>query len=357
MAAILEKFDLPALKVGNQPVVRVALFVGRMIMMGLALSVSYFAFDKFVMDPRRDAENLELATEQAVEQAIAKMEAALPERSIAVLPFVDLSEEGDNEYFSDGIAEELLNLLAKIPELRVISRSSAFSFKGKDFDIPSIASQLKVRHILEGSVRKSGNQVRITAQLIDANTDSHLWSETYDRTMDNIFAIQDEISARVVEQLRITLVGEAPRAEVSPPEAYTAYLQARHLSRQQAQDANESAIELFRKGRGPAPPDGSLDLPSAARFDPGSTDCVADIRPLIRTIRLLETQHPVAVVEEQATEQLMRQVPELRMQERLGVRGATNGMARWQGLYEKPAGQLWQGEQDLQPFFRDAGNR
>jgi TolB-like protein len=251
MAAILEKFDLPALKVGNQPVVRVALFVGnrelRMIMMGLALSVSYFAFDKFVMDPRRDAENLELATEQAVEQAIAKMEAALPERSIAVLPFVDLSEEGDNEYFSDGIAEELLNLLAKIPELRVISRSSAFSFKGKDFDIPSIASQLKVRHILEGSVRKSGNQVRITAQLIDANTDSHLWSETYDRTMDNIFAIQDEISARVVEQLRITLVGEAPRAEVSPPEAYTAYLQARHLSRQQAQDANESAIELFRK--------------------------------------------------------------------------------------------------------------
>jgi TolB-like protein len=218
----------------------------RMIMMGLALSVSYFAFDKFVMDPRRDAENLELATEQAVEQAIAKMEAALPERSIAVLPFVDLSEEGDNEYFSDGIAEELLNLLAKIPELRVISRSSAFSFKGKDFDIPSIASQLKVRHILEGSVRKSGNQVRITAQLIDANTDSHLWSETYDRTMDNIFAIQDEISARVVEQLRITLVGEAPRAEVSPPEAYTAYLQARHLSRQQAQDANEGAGRLRR---------------------------------------------------------------------------------------------------------------
>ncbi len=103
------------------------------------------------------------------------------EKSIAVLPFVNMSDDASNEYFSDGISEELLNLLAKIPQLRVISRSSAFSFKGKDIDIPTLAKRLNVAHVLEGSVRKSGNRVRITAQLIEARSDTHLWSATYDR--------------------------------------------------------------------------------------------------------------------------------------------------------------------------------
>ena len=219
----------------------------RIIMVVLAVSLGYFAIDKFVLDPQRDAERLEVATGEAVEKAFADVEAALPERSIAVLPFVDMSPEGDQEYFSDGIAEELLNLLAKIPELRVISRSSAFTFKGKDIDVPRIAKQLRVRHILEGSVRKSGNQLRITAQLIDARTDTHLWSETYDRALENIFVIQDEISAAVVEKLKISLLGEAPTVDETDSGAYALFLQASHLRRQNTSESLEKAVVLYQE--------------------------------------------------------------------------------------------------------------
>ena len=175
-------------------------------------------------------------------------------KSIAVLPFVDMSAAGDQEYMSDGIAEELLNLLAKVPQLRVISRSSAFSFKGKDIDIPSIAEQLNVAHILEGSVRKAGNTIRITAQLIEARSDTHLWSETYDRKLDDIFAIQDEIATAIVAALRaqLTLQGtinpSAPRA--ASIDAYNLYLLGRYhfkkrtiFELQQAQRYFEGAIE------------------------------------------------------------------------------------------------------------------
>jgi len=116
------------------------------------------------------------------------------EISIAVLPFVNMSADSDNEYFSDGISEELMNVLVKVDSLRVASRTSAFSFKGKDTPIPEIARQLKVNNILEGSVRKSGQKVRITAQLIDVASDKHLWSETYDRELTDIFDIQAKIS-------------------------------------------------------------------------------------------------------------------------------------------------------------------
>ncbi len=121
--------------------------------------------------------------------------ASLASASIAVLPFADMSPDRDQEYFSDGISEELLNLLGKIPGLRVAARTSSFSFKGQNLEIPEIADRLNVAHVLEGSVRKADNQVRITAQLIDARSDTHLWSETWNRTLDDIFAIQDEIAA------------------------------------------------------------------------------------------------------------------------------------------------------------------
>ncbi len=162
--------------------------------------------------------------------------APLAQRSIAVLPFDDMSADQDQEYMSDGIAEELLNLLARIPELRVISRTSAFSFKGQDIDIPTIAARLNVAHVLEGSVRKAGNTIRITAQLVDAQSDTHVWSQTYDRALDDIFAIQDEISAAIVEALSGTLgletaprVGEmglhlALESQVVSAEAYDLYL-------------------------------------------------------------------------------------------------------------------------------------
>ncbi len=132
--------------------------------------------------------------------------------SIAILPFADLSPDGDQEYFSDGMAEEILNVLVRVDGMKVASRTSSFQFKGRELGIPEIANQLNVRHVLEGSVRKSGKTIRITAQLIDAQTDQHLWSQTYDRTLsaENIFAIQDEIANEIVKQLGIKMGGDNP---------------------------------------------------------------------------------------------------------------------------------------------------
>ena len=172
---------------------------------------------------------------------------AIPEKSIAVLPFVDMSAGKDQEYFSDGISEELLNLLAKIPQLQVTARTSSFAFKGKETGIPEIARTLHVAHVLEGSVRKAGNSVRITAQLIKAGTDTHLWSQTYDRKLDDIFAIQDEIAADVVKQLKVTLLGAAPKARTTDPEAYALYLQAVQLGRPFTAEAFQQSDALYRK--------------------------------------------------------------------------------------------------------------
>ncbi len=227
----------------------------RMIMVVLALALGYFGFDKFVLAPQREAtqqqqraEQLASATEEARQEGRSEaLVESYGDKSIAVLPFVNMSDDAANEYFSDGISEELLKLLTKIPELRVISRTSAFSFKGKDFDIPTIAQQLNVAHILEGSVRKDDNQVRISVQLIEARSDTHLWSETYERTLDDIFATQDEIAATVVEQLKITLLGDAPTVQATDPQAYALVLQARYLGQQVTPDALEKSIALFEQ--------------------------------------------------------------------------------------------------------------
>ncbi|HET7064508.1 MAG TPA: tetratricopeptide repeat protein [Rudaea sp.] len=173
------------------------------------------------------------------------------EHSIAVLPFVNMSSDKEQEYFSDGISEELLNLLAKIPQLQVTARTSSFAFKGKETGIPEIARTLHVAHVLEGSVRKSGNAVRITAQLIRAGSDTHLWSQTYDRKLDDIFAIQDEIAADVVKQLKVTfkltLLGTAPTVRTTDPEAYALYLQAVQLGRRNTAEAFQQSDALYRK--------------------------------------------------------------------------------------------------------------
>jgi TolB-like protein/Flp pilus assembly protein TadD len=190
-----------------------------------------------------------LLTDRVVLHHGVNAEAAIPiaEHSIAVLPFVDMSPGKDQEYFSDGISEELLNLLAKIPQLQVTARTSSFAFKGKETGIPEIARTLHVAHVLEGSVRKAGNSVRITAQLIKAGTDTHLWSQTYDRKLDDIFAIQDEIAADVVKQLKVTLLGVTPRARTTDAEAYALYLQARQLGRQHVAEAYKQSDALYRK--------------------------------------------------------------------------------------------------------------
>ncbi len=166
------------------------------------------------------------------------------DKSIAVLPFIDMSQAKDQEYFSDGLAEELLNLLAKVPALQVTSRSSAFFYKGKDIKLAQVARELNVAHILEGSVRKSGNHLRITAQLIDARTDKHVWSETYDRSLDDIFAVQDEIAAAVVAELKVSLLGTAPKAKAADPKAYALFLQARQMQRQLTPEGLAQAVAL-----------------------------------------------------------------------------------------------------------------
>ena len=206
----------------------------RVIMGVLALALGYFAVDKFVLAPQREQAATEAGRAEGRTESLVK---SYGDKSIAVLPFVNMSADKDQEYFSDGISEELLNLLAKIPKLRVISRSSAFSYKGKDVKLAQVAEELNVAHILEGSVRKAGNKVRITAQLIEARSDTHLWSNTWDRELDDIFAVQDEIAAAVVEQLKITLLGEAPKAKEVNPEAYALFLQGRQLRRQNTPEA------------------------------------------------------------------------------------------------------------------------
>jgi len=210
----------------------------------MALAIGYFAIDKFVFSDSRETSIAEEARQEGRSEALVE---SYGDKSIAVLPFVNMSDDASNEYFSDGISEELLNLLTKIPELRVSARTSSFSFKGQNLEIPEIAARLNVAHILEGSVRKSGNQVRITAQLVKADDGFHLWSETYDRTLDNIFAIQDEIALAVVAQLKIVLLSDAPMVRETDPQAYALVLQARYLVRQSTADGLEKAIALLEQ--------------------------------------------------------------------------------------------------------------
>lgn len=170
------------------------------------------------------------------------------DKSIAVLPFVDMSAGKDQEYFSDGLSEELLNLLAKIPELKVIGRTSSFSFKGKNEDLRSIAEKLGVAHILEGSVRKDGNKIRVTAQLIKATDGSHLWSETYNRDLKDVFQLQDEIAGAVVKQLELKLLAKPSGAKTSTNiEAYNLILQGNYFYDKLDKESVAKAIEFYYK--------------------------------------------------------------------------------------------------------------
>ena len=169
------------------------------------------------------------------------------DKSIAVLAFADMSPDKDQEYFSDGISEEILNLLSKVPNLKVVSRTSSFAYKEKAMDIKQIAKELHVAHILEGSIRKSGNTFRITAQLIDASTGTHIWSETYDRDMADIFKIQDEIATKVTEQLKVSILGISLASIEVNTDAYTLYLQAKQLYFQRSRESMTNAILLNKE--------------------------------------------------------------------------------------------------------------
>ncbi|HSE12525.1 MAG TPA: hypothetical protein VLB69_07815 [Rudaea sp.] len=211
----------------------------------LVVAIGLFAFDRFA--PRK-AEPAVAAREAT--SAVPNAPPATSGNSIAVLPFVDMSQTKDQEYFSDGLSEELLNLLAQVPQLRVIARTSSFAFKGKEVGVAEIAKTLNVAHVLEGSVRKSGDTLRITAQLIRAADSSHLWSETYDRQLTDVFKVQDEIAAAVVAQLKVKLL---PAQNVTNPprtantEAYNQYLLGNQFFNRGTVEGYRLAVAAYKK--------------------------------------------------------------------------------------------------------------
>jgi serine/threonine-protein kinase len=168
------------------------------------------------------------------------------ERSIAVLPFTDLSPDKDHAYFSDGVAEEILTALAKVDGLRVAARRSSFWFKGKEAELPEIAQRLNVNHVLEGTVRRDGNRVRVAAELIDAREGFTIWSETYEREMHGIFAVQDEITCSIVDALKLKLA-IAPSSPSRSMEAYDLYLQGLFLSDKSTEEALRQSLEFFTR--------------------------------------------------------------------------------------------------------------
>jgi TolB-like protein len=201
----------------------------------LILATSYFVVDKFLLSRR--------ALPAGEPQAVS-------DKSVAVLPFTDMSEKKDQEFFSDGLAEELIEELARTPGLKVIARTSSFSFKGKSDDIASIASKLKVATILEGSVRRSGDQLRISTQLIRAGSGQAIWSETFEREFRDVFKIQDEIAAAVVSALKVQLSGDAAASHghgTTSPDAYNLFLLGRQLHSQSTVAGWRQAIEAFQK--------------------------------------------------------------------------------------------------------------
>jgi len=216
----------------------------------IVVALTFILVDRLWLSPRH-AEQLaapsEVVSGHVRTSGPESAEPHYPPNSIAVLPFVNMSDDAGNEYFSDGISEELLNVLAKVPGLRVIARTSSFAYKGKDVKIADIARELNVSHVLEGSVRKSGNRVRITTQLIHAADSSHLWSETYDRTLDDIFAIQDEIASEVVQQLKITLLGQAPKTPEVDPKAFALFLQGRYFTNLGSAEGYSKAVEVLEQ--------------------------------------------------------------------------------------------------------------
>jgi len=225
----------------------------RTIIIFLALAVALLLTDRFINTGSDDPlpEDPVVTVQQTVESA--EPDTAAPAsniQSIAVLPFVNMSSDPEQEYFSDGLSEELLNRLAKNDQLQVAARTSSFQFKGQNQDISAIGRQLKVAHILEGSVRKSANRLRITAQLIEVDSGYHLWSETYEREIDDVFAIQDDISAAITKALEAEL-GTADEATGSHLtnnlEAYQLYLEARYLLAKRGEPDMLKADELFEQ--------------------------------------------------------------------------------------------------------------
>ena len=225
----------------------------------IVLGLAYFAVNKLWLMKHASGDRPVAAAVPVVSHAAPEVS----EKSVAVLPFADMSEKKDQEYFADGLAEELIDMLTKVQDLHVPARTSSFYFKGKNEKLTTIAKELKVAHVLEGSVRKAGNRLRITAQLIRTDDGFHLWSETYDRDAEDIFKVQDEISAAVVSALKLKLaartLGSTMRGTANT-EAYNQYLLGRAFHRRYTDDGYRRAIEAYKK---------------ALELDPGYADAYA----------------------------------------------------------------------------------
>ena len=222
--------------------------IARLLITAVAvIGVGYFALHRFVLSKRPAAGSQNVAS---TSQTGAPVPAVISEKSIAVLPFVDMSEKKDQEYFSDGLADELLDLLSQVPDLRVPARTSSFYFKGKQVTVAEIAKALSVAHVLEGSVRKSGNTLRVTVQLIRAENGYHLWSKTYDRDIKDIFKVQDEIAGAVVEALKAKLLPAqqvAGHHRTANTEAYAQYLLGNQFRLRDTHDTNRRALAAYQK--------------------------------------------------------------------------------------------------------------
>jgi len=226
----------------------------RHIMIAMALALAYFAYDKFFAaapDRMPQPAPAAIVALEETQEPVTSPSTDPAEQSVAVLPFINMSDDAENEYFSDGISEELLNVLVRVKGLRVPSRTSSFTFKGSIKKLAEIGEELKVDHILEGSVRKSGDRIRVTAQLIEVDTDTHLWSETYTRQLDDIFAVQDEIAQAIVSALKVTLNSgeQAPIQTRSTDsiEAYNKYLLGRHLWNQRGRKSLIAATKPLKE--------------------------------------------------------------------------------------------------------------
>jgi len=217
-----------------------------MLTIGLVIfGIAFILFDRTILQRQ--------VNDAAIEARPNEKAIVAGQNSIAVLPFADMSPASDQEYFSDGISEELLNLLVRVNGLNVASRTSSFAYKGENLALTEIANELQVNYVLEGSVRKAGNRVRITAQLIDAGTDRHLWSDTFDRELDDIFAIQSEIANSIVDALRDILEIEADDAVItvaaatSNLDAYDLFLKGREMFIARSRESLPIAIETVKQ--------------------------------------------------------------------------------------------------------------
>ncbi len=227
----------------------------------LVVALGYFAFDKFVLQPSRDAELVQATTEAVTEQVSEPGKSETAEKSIAVLPFDNFSNLSESAFFAAGMQEDILNSLAHIPELLVTSRTTTLRYIDSDLSLPEIAAELNVVYIMEGSVRRVGDEIRISVQLIEAANDRHVWSQSFDRTIQDVFAIQAEVAEQVAEELQLKIVnewrGQKPTDSVV---AYDLFLRGRELASEVSTSSLERALNLYE---------------SAIEVDPGFADAYA----------------------------------------------------------------------------------